>query len=189
MNKEDIGSILRYLKKKGIPKGKVAIEMAISPGYLSDVIGGRKPVTQEFLKTFNGCFEDYINEFNSLKVEKDEKGDYLKKRGEQQNTLTNMDKDKFDRVLDAHLRLINAFADHAEADLLRERNYTALIQENKSFAGMVIPGADQLADKKSKDVAKYFAAVELIDLIEQGKKGAELDKALEGLRKRVSQVQ
>lgn len=92
--------------------------------------------------------------------------------------------DKFDQILAAHIRLIKSTADYAEAALLREQNYSSLIQENKAYARLVNPAIASVSPlNQLSDLEKYLAAKELKMLLE-AKKFPSVDAALEEWSKR-----
>lgn len=79
MTKEYLKDALKFLKKKGIQKGDVAKELAITQGYLSDILGGRKTLTNDFDQSFKRSYGTYLIDFENngsatlSQAEKDEK--------------------------------------------------------------------------------------------------------------------
>jgi len=79
MTKEYLKDILKFLKKNGIQKGAVAKELAVTQGYLSDILGGRKALTSEIEDGFKSSYGKYIIDFEKVRhnaPEKGEKGEY-----------------------------------------------------------------------------------------------------------------
>lgn len=63
MTKETLKDILKFLKKRGFQKGAIAKELAITPGYLSDILAGRKPMSPDFEESFKKEYKPYIAAF------------------------------------------------------------------------------------------------------------------------------
>ena len=56
----DLEKALRILKSKGIAKGEVAKRLEITPGYLSKMISGEKPVTQSVVDVLLKEYKDSL---------------------------------------------------------------------------------------------------------------------------------
>lgn len=56
----DLEKALRILKSKGIAKGEVAKRLKITPGYLSKMISGEKPVTQSVVDVLLKEYKDSL---------------------------------------------------------------------------------------------------------------------------------
>lgn len=52
MNKDQLKEALKILKKKGITVTKVADKMTLTQTYISDITGGRKTITNNFISSF-----------------------------------------------------------------------------------------------------------------------------------------
>lgn len=60
MNKDQLKEALKILKKNGVTVTKVADKMALTQTYISDITGGRKIITNNFISSFKKEYESLI---------------------------------------------------------------------------------------------------------------------------------
>ena len=72
MDKSELNILLRKLKSDGIKKGDVAKSMGIGSGHLSDMLAGRKTITEDFSIAFYAEYGSH-SEIISKNIEKSNK--------------------------------------------------------------------------------------------------------------------